>query len=162
MNRILYPNTFTPDHEEKHELEGVEYSIPAVSLPLKKWEGQSIQNTFGGKPLVDYEGKPMFTELAFYHMAIKDGWSARWVETYATKKEGPCYFTDWLDAPLTWQINEKLDDVYQEELMKKMALQNNGSYSGCWDVLVWKDNRTFFWNPNAIRKILFEALSYIG
>lgn len=131
----LYPETLTPDHEETFDLDGTTYTLPATSLKFKQWQGESIKNTFGGKPLVDYEGVPMFAELAIQRTAVKGGWNSRWIETYAMKGNLPYYFTNWLDVALTQQAVEPLNDPYQEELLKKVALQNDNSFYGCWDVL---------------------------
>jgi hypothetical protein len=141
---MQYPKTLVPDHEEAFELEGQIYSVPGVSLEFVKWDGLAIANTFGGKPLIDYEGKPMFAELAIQRMAVAGGWSARWVETYASKSDSPYFFTDWLDVPLPKQIVAPLEDLPQQELLARVWGENNKSFSGCWDVIAWKGSRTLF------------------
>jgi hypothetical protein len=152
MSNDLYPKTLAPDHEETYELDGVKYTLPATTLVFKQWKGELIKNTFGGKPLIDYEGVPMFAELAIQRISIKAGWMSRWIETYASKGNSPYYFINWLDTPLTQQVVEPLNDIFQEELLAKIAIQNNNSYSGCWDVLVWKGKRTIFLESKRYKK----------
>jgi hypothetical protein len=147
-----YPKNLEPDHEEVYELEGQSYAVPGVSLKFKKWDGLTIANTFGGKPLIDYDGKPMFAELAIQRMAVKGGWSARWVETYASKSDGPYFFTDWLDAPLPKQIVAPVEDLPQQDLMAKIWEKNNKSFSGCWDVIAWKGSNTLFLESKRYKK----------
>ncbi len=152
MQNFKYPATFVPDHEESYTLNGVEYTLPATTLAFKKWEGASIKNTFGGKPLVNYDEIPMFAELAIQRTILKNGWSARWVETYASKGNNPYYFVNWLDAPLTQQAVEPLNDLHHQNLLAKIAVQNGNSYSGCWDILAWKDKRTLFLESKRFKK----------
>ena len=141
---MQYPKTLVPDHVEEFELDEQIYSIPGVTLKLKKWDGLAIANTFGGKPLIDYEGKPMFAELAIQRMAVAGGWSARWTETYASKGSNPYFFTDWIDTPLPKQVVAPLEDLPQKELLARIREENNNSFSGCWDVIAWKGSTTLF------------------
>jgi hypothetical protein len=152
MTGESYPSTLTPDHTEDFVYEGTLYRIPGVTLQFKKWIGDTIANTFGGKPLIDYEGIPMFAELAIQRTAIKGGWNARWVETYASKGGTPYYFTEWSDLPLNQQVVTPLNDTYHEELLANIALKNNNSFSGCWDVLMWKEQRAVFMESKRFKK----------
>lgn len=141
---MKYPRSLRPNRKETYVIDGVEHEIPVVDLCFKQWEGKPIGNTFGGKYLIDFEGLPMFAELATQRIAVKDGWDARWVETYAMKRSSPYYFIDWLDAPLTEQISMPPQNVKLEEILKNVSRLNNQSYSGCWDALTWKDDSIIF------------------
>ncbi len=139
-----YPEGLYPTHTEVLVSSNKIIPIPALDLKFDRWVGDKIQNTFGGKPIVNYEGKAMFAELAIMNMVLKAGWSSRWVETYGSSRSGPLYFTEWLDAPLKSQIVRPLDDVFQLELLAKIAFVNENSFKGCWDVLAWSGERTLF------------------
>ncbi|MBU1092072.1 hypothetical protein KJ836_00065, partial [Patescibacteria group bacterium] len=149
---MIYPDALKPNRYETHTLDGVKYNIPVVDLLLKRWDGPLIDNTFGGKPLANYKGMPMFAELAIQRIAVEDGWSARWVETYAQKGSSPYYFTDWLDAPLTQQVPAPLNDSYIEKILLGISFLNGNSYSGCWDVLVWKNKNVLFMESKRNKK----------
>ncbi|HUD06850.1 MAG TPA: hypothetical protein VMR34_03090 [Candidatus Saccharimonadales bacterium] len=149
---MQYADNLEPDHEETYEMYGIKYKVPGVALKLKKWEGPSIANTFGGKPLVNYEDEPMFAELAIQKMAVAGGWSARWVETYASRGGSPYYFTDWLDAPLSKQVVVPLEGLLQQDLMSKVWEKNNQSFSGCWDVLAWDKSNSLFLESKRYKK----------
>lgn len=105
MKEESYPKGFLPDHNETLVVDNIRVGIPAINLTFNRWKGKTIQNTFGGKPIVEYQGSAIFAELALTRMAINDGWSARWVETFGSRGTMPYYFTDWLDAPLKLQIS---------------------------------------------------------
>jgi hypothetical protein len=147
-----YPALLTPDHEEIFKILDQTVTILGVSLTFKKWLGQPIANTFGGKPLIDYKGKPMFAELAIQRMAVASGWSARWVETYGSKGDNPYYFTDWLDATLPKQVIAPLEDLSKQALLQKIRSANNDSYSGFWDVLAWDNDTILFIESKRYKK----------
>jgi len=133
-----YPANFEPDQALR-----ISMTLPMVSLTLKPWEGLPLEHTFGHKSLVNYDGTAMFAELAIQRMAAANGWSARWVCVYGAKATAPRFLTDWLDAPLRDQKVVVIDKPRQD-LLNKIRKQNHGSYSGCWDVLAWKGERTVF------------------
>ena len=133
-----YPAMFKPDKKLE-----VSVRLPMVFLGFQPWVGPALQHGFGNKGLVDQDGIGIFAELAIRSMVEAEGWSARWVCTYGAGRDGPRYLTSWSDVPLGEQQEVALDS-YQDALLAKIAEQNHGSYSGCWDVLAWKGERTLF------------------
>ena len=133
-----YPASFEPNQKLV-----VSVRLPMVLLPLQPGSDPSLVHDFGGKPLVDHNGTGMFAELAIQQMAEAAGWSARWVCTYGMKAHVPRFLTTWSDLPLDEQENVPLD-AKQELLLRRIAKENNNSYSGCWDVVAWKGERTLF------------------
>jgi hypothetical protein len=142
--RQAYPVGLEPDHEESLLVNGNSFEIASVNITFKKWRGAAPQYTFGGKPIIDYNGKPMFAELAILEEATKGGWSARWVETYGTHGRVPYYFTSWLDAHLKQQIVKPLNDPKIEHLLANISVANGDSYDGCWDVLARSTEKVLF------------------
>jgi hypothetical protein len=136
--------TLRPTGSETYLLAGSKITMPSTYLTFKRWQGAPIGNTLGGKPLVNYEGKPMFAELAIQRTAVKEGWSARWVQTYGSRRTLPYFFTDWGDLPLSLQVVSPLDNAYCEAILATIAESNGGSYSGCWDVVAWKAKSVLF------------------
>jgi hypothetical protein len=59
------------------------------------WQGNPITNTFGGKPLIGVNGKPMFAELAIMHLFLEDGWDARWLESYGRGQRNIVCLAEW-------------------------------------------------------------------
>jgi hypothetical protein len=152
MKTATYPTTLCPDGYEMHIVDGREVQIPTVRLEFKKWQGVPIANTFGGKGLIDYEGEAMFAELAIMKTAIAGGWNARWIETYAMKGKKPYHFSVWGDGPLPTQIQDPITDKVPLESLELVAKHNDDSYSGCWDVLLWNDNRVIYAEAKRIGK----------
>jgi len=128
--------------EPKERLE-VSLRLPMVRLTLRPWEASSLRHGFGNKPLVEHKGQGMFAELAIRSMVEAEGWEARWVCAYGAKANGSRYRKNWCDDSLDRQKEVPLD-AKREVLLAKIAKQNHNSYSGCWEVLAWKDDRTLF------------------
>jgi hypothetical protein len=156
MSIETFPTTLKPDGFEIHIINGKELAIPVIHLAFKKWQGKPIANTFGGKGLVEYEGEPMFAELAIQKLAAKGGWNSRWVETYGMGKL-PYYFTNWGDTSLKEQLQDPIVDQEQIDNLALVAKHNNDSYSGCWDVLMWNEHRTVFVEAKLTNSDRFRA-----
>ena len=97
MNKIEYPKTFIPDSIEFFEIERKEVQIPKSNVLFEKWTDSSIENTFGGKTLLNVDSKPSFAELAIVDLFIKEGWGARWICTYGRGKQNPLFLKEWKD-----------------------------------------------------------------
>jgi hypothetical protein len=132
-----------PEHFEPKEKLAIKVRLPMVSLTFTPWTESRLEHGFGNKPLVNHRGEGMFAELAICCIAKKADWDARWVCTYGARRDGPRYLTSWSDVSLDEQQEVPLDQ-YQDALLAKIATENHGSYSGCWDVLAWKGERTLF------------------
>ncbi len=152
MNNTLYPSKLSPDSTESYTIAGSTVDIPVVHKLFKEWQGPAITNTFGGKPLVDYQGVPMFAELAIQRLAVESGWQSRWVETYSMKSKAPYFFTDWIDAKLGEQPLDPITDITQTDLLTQVAKLNDSSYYGCWDVIAWSDEKLLFLESKRSKK----------
>lgn len=73
--------------------------IPQCDLLFRAWSGNPLAHTFGGKAVIDFEGRPMFAELAIAETLKKESYSTRWTETYGRGNKLPLFLTEWLDRP---------------------------------------------------------------
>ena len=140
----MYPKNLRPSAIELFDIKGQTIEIPKCVLTFEKWTGQPIQETFGGKPIVSFNNKPMFAELAIMTHFISDGWDARWVETYGRTNKEPICLTEWKDDKYKNQTHKPILDTTIKKLLADIAKNNSNSYSGCWDVFGWKDERILF------------------
>ncbi len=130
-NSSLYPSLLRPTTTESILVQGQELLIPKVELTLRSWTGASILNTFGGKPLLDFGGRPVFAEICAYKLARLSGWETRWVETYGAAAMRPNCFTAWANAPLGGQCHVHIADAGISSLLQRMAVANENTYAGC-------------------------------
>lgn len=140
----MYPAKLIPTDIERFELNEGAIEIPKSILTFDKWNGQPVKETFGGKPIVMVDNKPMFAELAIMKTFISDGWDARWIETYARANREPICLTEWKDDVYKNQNHVPILDVDIKKLMVEIAKFNLNSYAGCWDVLAWKNGSVIF------------------
>ncbi|RYY84389.1 MAG: hypothetical protein EOO15_19470 [Chitinophagaceae bacterium] len=139
---MTYPDFLSPSAYEPFPVDGLIVSVPKSIVSFKKWQGEKIRNDFGGKPLIDYFGRPLFAELAIMRTFLDDGWQTRWVETYGTKE--PKCMVAWKDDEYKDQEHSPFEDEAIGFLFSEIASKNGGSYSGCWDVVAKKDNNIIF------------------
>ena len=140
-----YPKTLQPDHDQSIELDGITYTVPGTTLALHKWTGPRINDDFNGKGLIDFEGAPLFAELVVQRMAEASGWSAVWVEPFAAPPMNPYIMIDWNgDASISKQNVVTIDVPYVAKTLARIAELNGNSYSGCWDVVAWRQPRIIF------------------
>ncbi|AIF82309.1 hypothetical protein NTE_00227 [Candidatus Nitrososphaera evergladensis SR1] len=140
----FFPKGLEPDHE--HVILGLEVSVPATNIVFKRWKGKPIKDDMAGKPVVEYEGKPMFAELAIVKMAVRSGWSAFWQKAYPVRQSGPYYYSEWReDVPRKDQVtSSSLNSAYQEQVQASIARYNGNSFRGCWEVIAWNKGRTLY------------------
>ena len=118
--------------------------IPKCKVSFDKWLGQPIENTFGGKPLLNFEGTPVFAELLISKIFKNEGWNTRWIETYGKPKLSPIYLEDWIDSPYKNQINHPIENEQINDLLTAIAVENGNTFGGCWDIFSWKGDNVIF------------------
>lgn len=92
---LIYPSLLRPTTSENISIATEIVAVPKVELWLRPWPGAAIADNFGGKPLIEVAGRPVFAELAVYELFRLSGWEARWVETYGAPAKNPQCYTDW-------------------------------------------------------------------
>ena len=102
-------------------------SVKRYSLVLEPWKGHSVKDSYGNKQLINYKGKPFFAELAVLKMLSKQGWKGVWVDTYRKR-----FLVDLPENKKQARLNSKAEKVLKD------ITKENGKFSGCWDVFLWK------------------------
>jgi hypothetical protein len=111
---------------------GVSINISRCEYLFRRWEGKPIQDTYGGKALIEFDGKPIFAELAILGTLRRAGWDGVWVDTYRRKfRRG--LTPDCCELP-----------SHAQKLYDRICKANNGKTSGCFDVLAWQGKSYLF------------------
>lgn len=135
---MTHPSLLRPTTSETVLVAGQSVQVPKAELLLRPWAGPPIADSFGGKPLVDVAGRPLFAELCVYELFRLSGWEARWIETFGAPALRPSYYADWLPgAARAAQPSQPIAEAAITSLLGRVAALNNHSYAGCWDVLGW-------------------------
>ena len=112
---------------------GADISIQKYFLTFIPWEGVPIPNTYNSKPVIDWNGEPVFAELAVLRLFQSHGWTGVWVDSYRRK-----YRIGLLDVAEPIELPEK-----QKQLIESIRAKT-GRHGGCWDVFVWKGDEMLF------------------
>ncbi|KKW19798.1 MAG: hypothetical protein UY63_C0006G0040 [Parcubacteria group bacterium GW2011_GWA2_51_10] len=112
---------------------GEQISIQKYFLTFNSWRGAPIPNTYNGKTVLDWNGEPVFAELAVLRLFQSHGWNGVWVDSYRRK-----FRVGLPDVVEPIELPQK-----QRELIDSIRAKT-GRSGGCWDVLVWRENVTLF------------------
>lgn len=112
---------------------GADISIKKYFLHFDQWKGAPIPNTYNGKAVIDWNGEPVFAELAVLRLFQSHGWEGVWVDSYRRK-----YRNGLPDVAEPIELPEQ-----QKQLIESIRTKT-GRHGGCWDVLVWKDDQLLF------------------
>src|SRR3990167_8681219 len=112
---------------------GTQIPIQKYCLEFKEWKGVPISNTYNGKAVIDWNGEPLFAELAVLRLFQSHGWNGVWVDSYRRK-----FRVGLPDVVEPIEIPQKQRDLIDSIRAK------TGKFGGCWDVLVWKGGATLF------------------
>lgn len=149
----MFPNLLQPNSTEDFIISEKTVQIPKYIIQFKKWEGVELKETFGNKPVIDMDGKPMFAELAIMNLFIKSGWHSIWVETYARLNKEPFYMSHWdFEKSYKDQTNFPVKEKKLLNMLAEIAKLNNSSYGGCWDVLGWNGKQILFAESKRLKK----------
>jgi len=129
--RFLQPNTIAD--ETIPLLSGEQILIQKYFLNFNQWAGTPIVNRYGNKAVINWNGEPLFAELAVVRIFQSQGWDGVWVDSYRRKyRIGLPDVVSPIDLPVKY-----------EELLTTIRT-TTGRSGGCWDVLVWKDSKILF------------------
>ena len=130
---MRYPSLLTPATTEPITLpSGRVVHVPKAEPVFIVWSGEPLTDTYGGKLVLELDGKPAFAELVILRLLQQDGWSGVWVDTYQHK-----YRTEY------WPKNNVALPSAQQQLLQSIY-QQAGSTKGCFDVLCWRGQEHLF------------------
>lgn len=92
--------------------------------------------TYGSKPIVDWNGRGVFPEIAAVQIWRDAGWDAAWVSTYG----GLRFFAD---QPSADRANTA---TLPEDVMARLAAlaEANDGWAGTFDIVAWRENELRF------------------
>jgi hypothetical protein len=112
---------------------GEQISIQKYFLTFNRWTGKPIPDTYNGKAVIDWNGEPVFAELAVLRLFQSHGWNGVWVDSYRRKfRVGLPGVVDPVNLP-----------PKQKQLIGSIRAKT-GRQGGCWDVFVWQKDQSLF------------------
>ncbi|NDC41233.1 MAG: hypothetical protein EBZ77_06755 [Chitinophagia bacterium] len=133
-----------PKQQVNLKVDGVVVPITQYQLTLNEWKGAPVADTFGGKPVIDFDGAPVFAEEAVLRLYRAEGWQAKWIETYGRPKLNPMMLDTWHNGPYSQQQHIPITDTVVNEQLAAIAARNNKTFAGCWDIVCWQNGQLLF------------------
>src|SRR5690348_6030742 len=69
---------------------GSDIPVRRCEFRFRRWRGKPIVDDFGGKEVLEFQGRPMFAELIVLRLLRQEGWDGVWVDNYSRK-----FRTEW-------------------------------------------------------------------
>jgi len=83
---MIYPRELKPNSKEIFQLSCDEIiEISKVKILFEKWIGEPLKDNYGSKTILNFNGEPVFAELAILRILKNDCWNGVWVDTYKRK-----------------------------------------------------------------------------
>ena len=100
---------------------------------LQIWTGIEIMDSYGNKPVLDYNGNPLFAELLALRIFKEKGFNGVWADTFSR--------TFRTELPEKKEPKIILPNFVQSELNK---INPDGKLNGTWDLILWKNKELRF------------------
>jgi hypothetical protein len=129
------PALLTPTTTERVLLpSGREEALPKATPRFRKWTGEFPWSTYGGKPILDLGGEPLYAEFVILRLLEAEGWTGVWVN-HVHRGRFP---TRWTPSPIRimppGELLDLLDRIYAR----------SGKRSGTFDILAWSGENALF------------------
>ena len=139
----MFPAALLPTDTLPLSLSHGSVHVPLCRPRFVAYAGNEKADTFGGKGLLLVDGKPQFAEVAILRAFQGSGWQGRWLETYPYRKN-PRHWIEWKPGGSRAQEHVPIAEAWVNEKLQAIAQANGGYFSGCWDVVAWKNDRLVF------------------
>jgi hypothetical protein len=107
--------------------------VPKVTASFALWRGEQPPERQRKKPIVEFEGRMAFAELAILWSLQKLGWNGVWMGAYRGKIRA-----DYWNLPLFELPSEP------KAVLDRISAVRGGKEGGTWDVFCWRDNEYLF------------------
>jgi len=151
------PPALVPTGTLTVELSGHLLALPLCRPRFTAAAATDGVHTWGGKALLQVDGRAQFAEVAILRLFEEAGWEGRWIETYGKRKLMPSYWRAWLPQGPHAQVEVPIEEPWVNEKLHAIAAANGHTFSGCWDVVAWKEGRLLFAEAKLTRKERFRS-----
>ena len=143
---MILPAQLIPTEKQGIPLpSGATAALPVCHPVFLRWNDKPPAFDFGGKPIINDGGKPVFAELALLNLFCASGWDGVWVETFGGThflREMP---SGWKLAPHHGAVPKEKDDLLR-------AIWKIARTTACFDIFAWNDTELIFCEAKQERK----------
>ena len=129
------PALLTPTTTERVLLpSGREEALPKATPRFRQWMGEFPWSTYGGKPILELDGEPLYAEFVILRLLEAEGWRGVWMNSV---HRGP-FPTRWTPSPVRIKPPSDLLDLLDR------IYARSGKRSGAFDLLAWTGESVLF------------------
>jgi hypothetical protein len=144
---MTYPDLLHPTDTEPVVLAPQTHvAVPKCTPQFARWRGAPLADTYRGKLLLDFQGRPAFAELVILWTLMAAGWQGVWNDTF-----GHCSRQGYWESPRLKTPPQPAHDLLQT--IRARA----GTRGGAWDVVCWRDEAILFAEAKQQGKDRFQA-----
>jgi|ERR1700693_310127 len=131
---MKFPSSLVPGASEPFRLEdGRVVEVPKVTPRFSTWTEPPPGDTFGGKAILDFNGRPAFAELVILWSFIEAGWDGVWMDSF-----GKRHLRGFWPTPLPGELPAE-----QKNLLERLENHAPGKPTP-WDVFCWSPDGVLF------------------
>jgi ribosomal protein S18 acetylase RimI-like enzyme len=120
------------DIEKRKQVSVRGYHVDFTACPDRP--GVGLDKSWSNKPLVMVDKQAMFAEFALLTLFRKTGWEGVWADAHHRK-----YFDKMPNLSKGASLN-----TYINQVISRIAANNNNSKAGCWDIILWANRTVVF------------------
>ncbi len=80
---MTLPELLTPKARHPIALPtGTIVDVPKATPTFRLWHGPPVADTYNGKQILDFKGRPAFAELVILWSLMEVEWQGVWIDTY--------------------------------------------------------------------------------
>lgn len=137
-----WPDNLLPTSSESITIAaGRVLDVPKATPTFALWTGTSPGDNFGGKPILDFKGRPAFAELAILWNFLEAGWDGVWVDSYRRR-----YLRAFWPTPVSVHLPPD-----REELLRRVRA-GAGEKARPWDVFCWSGENVVFSEAKRLKR----------
>jgi hypothetical protein len=132
--RMKHPRNLVPSGFESSKLDdGRAVEIPKATPRFAIWTGPSSGGNYGGKAILDFNGRPAFAELAILWSFMEAGWDGVWLDNFGSR-----HLRGFWPTPLPTELPAE-----QRALIERIESHAPGKAKP-WDVFCWSPEGVLF------------------
>jgi hypothetical protein len=128
-----FPGSEASGAEDFSLLSGEIVAVRKYSTTFRQWAGAPPANTYGNKAVLDWNGEPVFAELAILRSLEQEGWAGVWADSFSRQLR-----IGLLDVPPV-ELPDELAKLYES-----IKQHSQAKHGGCWDVFAWHGDDVLF------------------
>jgi hypothetical protein len=131
---MKYPRRLGPSASQPFKLDdGRVVEVPKATPKFPAWKGPPPGDTFGGKAVLDFNGRPAFAELLILWSFLEFGWDGVWADSFRSR-----YLRGFWPAPVLAEL-----PADQKALLERIV-DHTPRKAKPWDVFCWSPDGVLF------------------